>query len=348
MPVLIIGAVDLVALLIALAALLVLGALWVFARPIELVLSHVPVIGGYMEGAFTNGLEAAMQAVASGMDSLTYGVAHLFWALSVGMWHLVEQIVNGIQDAKNAAVAAAGAVGALAVSVGADIAFAAAVTLNAANAAVEYLRQEAVGLFNSVEADLAFVAAVVTAGYNAAVEYLRSEVLGFVGALGLDIASAVVTAEDFATAAADDVLSEAVRLFGQAEADIGFVGDVAGALINGLEGDIAGIEGELAPLLGALPLIGAIPGLLSGVAAITTEVDECLAPLCDTVTPNASQLGNLGKFLQGLEALGLDVAVAALFTEAVADPAGLARDVTTVMEDVGGPVVAGVRTLTSL
>ena len=58
---------------------------------------------------------------------------------------------------------------------------------------------------------------------------------------------------------------------------------------------------------------------------LATETDSCLKPLCDTVTPNASQLGTLGKLLKALESdawLGLLVAAIA---DAVADPIGAAH-----------------------
>src|SRR5579872_1829520 len=93
MPVLALGAVDLVALTVALAVLLVLAALWVFAQPIQYVLGHVPVIGGYLGSAFSDGLEAAMYAVVSTYDKLAHGVGHFFWALAVGWWHLLYQNV---------------------------------------------------------------------------------------------------------------------------------------------------------------------------------------------------------------------------------------------------------------
>lgn len=53
---------------------------------------------------------------------------------------------------------------------------------------------------------------------------------------------------------------------------------------------------------------------------LATDVETCLDPLCDTVTPNAGQLGRLGGLLKGLEELGLVALLAAYIAEAVADP----------------------------
>lgn len=61
--------------------------------------------------------------------------------------------------------------------------------------------------------------------------------------------------------------------------------------------------------------------------AIKTETDQCLEPLCDTVTPNASQLGRLGNLLKLLEGLGLAGLLAALVGQAAVDPEGAANEV---------------------
>lgn len=348
MPVLAIGGVELVALIVAFAALLVLLAFWVFAKPIEGVLSNVPVIGGYMSNAFSAGLKAVMTGIFSAIEWMAKGTAHMFWAFGTGVWHLWFQTVQTVVDAKQWAIQAyniaAGAVH---------------TAISTATALAQQAIADAQGLFRTVENDLA-----------AEVTQVETTLQGEINALASGAAAAAIAAEGQALSVitgtlgvlqteVDHVESEAVTLFGQAETAIaGAVSELEAAIaaglagvqadVQGLAGQIQGVEGELAPLLGALPLLGTIPAIGSAVGAITTEVDTCLKPLCDTVTPNAGQLGKLGQFLQGLETLGVDVLVAGLFLEAVTNPAGLARETVTLAEDVGGPVITGIRDLTGL
>jgi hypothetical protein len=60
---------------------------------------------------------------------------------------------------------------------------------------------------------------------------------------------------------------------------------------------------------------------------VKTEVDTCLAPLCDTVTPNANQLGKLGQLLKSWEGAGVAALLAAVVAEAIADPQAAADEV---------------------
>jgi hypothetical protein len=83
--------------------------------------------------------------------------------------------------------------------------------------------------------------------------------------------------------------------------------------------------------LGALPLIASIPLLESLVQSIAVDTAECLDPLCNTVTPNAHQLGDLGKLLKGLEGLAELGLLGALLTAAVADPKAAATGVVDTM-----------------
>jgi hypothetical protein len=63
--------------------------------------------------------------------------------------------------------------------------------------------------------------------------------------------------------------------------------------------------------------------------SLKNETDQCLEPLCDTVTPNARQLGKLGSLLKAFEGLGLAAVLAALVVEAIADPAAAASQIET-------------------
>ena len=70
--------------------------------------------------------------------------------------------------------------------------------------------------------------------------------------------------------------------------------------------------------------------------ALKTETDDCLKPLCDTVTPNAPQLGKLGSLLKATEGEAWLVLLFGAIVAAVVDPEGTAVAV----DDVLGPDVA--------
>jgi hypothetical protein len=90
-------------------------------------------------------------------------------------------------------------------------------------------------------------------------------------------------------------------------------------------------------LKGAASLVAQLQAKLSpAISALQTETDQCLKPLCDTVTPNAKQLGKLGSELTSLEVVGWLAILAALVAEAVHDPAAAAHGI-----DEAGGWVAG-------
>src|ERR1700729_3636568 len=108
MPILAIGAVELPAFIVALAVILALAAFWVPAYLLQKILGEIPLVGGYIGDALTNGVEAAMQAVIGTFDGLTHAVAHFLWTFGVGIWHFVYQTVAAIADAKTTALQALG------------------------------------------------------------------------------------------------------------------------------------------------------------------------------------------------------------------------------------------------
>jgi hypothetical protein len=97
--------------------------------------------------------------------------------------------------------------------------------------------------------------------------------------------------------------------------------------------------------LGLGGITSTLTSLASRLSAVETETTECLDPLCDTVTPQAKRLGNLGKYLADLEALGIEALLLALAAECMTDPGAVVSDVSSVVNDVGGPMVSGIRDL---
>jgi hypothetical protein len=99
-----------------------------------------------------------------------------------------------------------------------------------------------------------------------------------------------------------------------------------GKIANGVstaEGFATGAVTAAAPGI----IAKAVTAVEAKIAPIATEVDKCLTPLCDTVTPNASQLGNLGKLLKGFESAGVAALLAVLVAEAVTDPKAAAGQI---------------------
>lgn len=98
--------------------------------------------------------------------------------------------------------------------------------------------------------------------------------------------------------------------------------------INDSLGTAEAYARSLVPGTVALAVTDAVGQVEPAIARLATEVDECLTPLCDTVTPNAPQLGRIGNLLKGLESLALPALLMGLVAEAVADPQSAADQIT--------------------
>jgi hypothetical protein len=345
MPLLGIGAVDLIAFVVALAVILAVGALYIFFIPITGLIRSVPLAGPRIADAINGGLRSAMVAVISTYDSLAHESAHFMWVLGVGIWHAVYNLVHSITMALGLANQAAQAAGAVAAQLPVDISGAISSGIDYADGVGATVLGEAQGLYNQsiahaddlynrVEGDLTndFRSAVGTA------EGLYNQSIAHADDL---YNSAIGTAQQLATQAAQDGITEAQALYNQAIGALDSADAVINSGIDELTGRLDTVAGEIA----GLATVGALAGILTQVEAITTEVDTCLEPLCDTVTPNAARLGNLGNLFKNLEALGIDAVLIALATEAVTNPSAVVDDVKTVVSDVGGPIVTATRDL---
>jgi len=334
MPELAIGAVDLIALFVAVVVLIILFAGNYLVKPVTHALrsatSGIPVVGrvgDYIAGLIEAGMSVAVTALRATWDPKVTWAAHAIWGVAAGPWHWVYKVTQALGSLFAQLSALAQKVAQLAVNtfalvadeIAAVKAFAYGLALQAiataeqyALAAAQVVLHEAQHLYNL--AISALTAAETTLVHE--MQHLYNQAIAYANhVLGL--------AEDFAVAQADDVRSEAVTLFGQAEHAIAGVQSE----VQALGGDITGIQTEINPLLGALPIIASIPLLESLVQSIATDVTDCLDPLCNTVTPNANELGDLGKLLKGLEGLAELGLLGALVTAAVADPKAAATGV---------------------
>lgn len=95
--------------------------------------------------------------------------------------------------------------------------------------------------------------------------------------------------------------------------------------------------------------LGAITSTLTTLAGrlskVEAETAECLDPLCDTVTPNAKRLGNVGNLFKALEDLGIEAAFIALAAECLTDPGAVVSDVDAAAHFAGDAAMAGFRDL---
>lgn len=325
MPVLAIGGVGLVVLIIALAALLMLMAGHIIHGITKGIFDFIPGIGGALSAGVSAFLGTVTKAAAPLYDRLVHPVAHWFWAYAMGPWHLAWNMVRSIADAKQWAVNAQQQAQAAQAAGTAAAATAQANAIAIANQNLGTAEQYADGAAAGAERYADQVGAnAVTASrglFDQAIGYTNTKYNDAVG-----VANTLHVADiGYANQVADDVRSEAVRLFGTAQGEITTLQDQ----VAGIPAEIAGtIQGVVPGLIGSALTganVAAIPGIVAAVQALEAEATTCVEPLCDTVTPNAKQLGQLGSELKNLEGLFAVGALAALLVAAVEDPKGTAN-----------------------
>lgn len=345
MPFLALGAVDAVALILAVVGFAILGAFWPVFKLLEAITRHIPVIGGPIANVFGGFAQAEMKLANVWLDGVVHPLAHLFMALGNGLWWILHQLglvhahVNAKANNAQAGAQAAQSTANSAISqLPAIAAQAARSAVSQAEAASEAYTNGQVGAFESQLQS-------AVAGQDAQLQSLQSQVGALAGANAAGLASVTATLEGEIANVKTDVISEANTLFGEAEAAISGLADQVAAIPADIAGAIDNVvPGDIAKALAAAGVL-AIPGLLSSVGAITTEITECLEPLCDTVTPQAPRLGRLGQLFAELEQLGIEALIVALAAECLTDPGAVAADLDAVVTDVGQPIMAGFRDL---
>ena len=103
-----------------------------------------------------------------------------------------------------------------------------------------------------------------------------------------------------------------------------------------------GVESNILRFVIPTAIAGLATQVETQLAPIRTELQTCVEPLCDTVTPNAKSLGNLGKLLTDLTGLFEAGVLGALLVAAVKDPKDTAQavvDVTGWMPKLGVDLV---------
>jgi hypothetical protein len=337
--------IDLIPLMVAVAAFLMMAAGFIFYQPLKRIADDLPFPLNILADAITGGIGKAINALVRQWDTLMVPLAHALMMVAGPIWRFAYQVVTNIADlsAKLAHLSQEAATDAANAGAAAE-----AYALGLANGLageIASVEGELHGLEQGLVGDINALVGVALIPIEGAISDVQSEANRLFGAAETDIANGVASAEAFAQGLADSVQSEAVRLFGQAEDAIGTIEQEIVALPGQIEGVIPGVVEGLVPGI----IAGAIPGILAQVlprvTTLETEVAECLEPLCDTVTPQAPRLGNLGKLFQELEDLGIEALIIALAAECLTDPGAVAHDITGVFNDVGAPIMAGFRDL---
>jgi hypothetical protein len=345
MPVLAIGAVDLVALVIAAAVLLVLLAAWVPFKLIDLVLSHLWFVGNYVSGTVSGWLESAMKAVIRTFDSFTHAVAHLIWQGAIGIWHLLEQTVNAILDAKVWAMRAWHLANT-------GVAGLTATILGYYNRAIAWATHEAAVAIGVAAADLAVAEHDIALARNYAVGVAEGLYNQAVAVAAADLTTAIHIVEGYHrydVALAESLYNQAITyaqdLFNPAIAELS-------TLVRTIPADIAqavttaeGYVNQVVPADVAAAVAGILAGVLPRIAVLEAEAVRCLEPLCNSVTPNASQLGKLGSLFTHLESDAFLVLVLAFLGDVALHPDVVVNEAEAVLGGLAHSTLAAYRNL---
>lgn len=340
-----IGFVDLVVFVIALAAFLVVGAGWVFFAVVAQVFQGISIFGSHPFGFIAGLLKAAMNSLAGVMMRNLDAAGNFFWGLAMTIWRVIyvvgatiaglttqllglsQSTSSGFADVRGAIVA-----GDQAVTRAAD---------NEITQNVGTLNNRITAIQNDTNTAISDLGRTVSEDYNGAISHadnlynqvegdLTNSVRSLQQTIGDDLQTAFSHADDLYNRVEGD-LTNSVRSLTQADAtNLQTAENFATSLVGGL---------------GIGSLLSTVTALQAQTNKIQTETDECLTPLCDTVTPNASRLGHLGDLFKDLEALAFDALIVALAAEALHDPAAVVNDVKTVVDDVGSPFMSAFRDL---
>jgi hypothetical protein len=331
-----IAAVDLIEFLVALAAVLAVGALWVLFQPLVKLFNRVHIsffgFGGIGLGdIISGGLEQAMQDIIVSYSALAHATAHFMWTLAVGMWHLVYNTVTGVKHAESTADQANTTANSTAAALPDQISGAISSSNSYADGVLAVAQGDVITQFNEATAhtDTLYNDSIAHADglYNQATvnaDTLYNQSIAHADDL---YNQAIGTAQSLATAAALDGINQADTVYNDLVGQIGSVQDVLNSEIDKVLDDAE----TFATGAAAAAAAASVAGLLTRVGTLEAEATECLEPLCDEVTPNASQLGEAGRLLKTVEGLFTAAALMGLLVAGVEDPKGTAGTLQTTM-----------------
>lgn len=332
------------------AAFVIMILLWasseLLVKPLTIILSRLPVIGGAVADAVRQGGSVVVDWAAGWIKTaggpmvevLAAPVAR-FVDVILNLVTTVETIVGHfdvivswawgrIQDVANFADTIWARVGALGVSLAASAARLASLSAEVAGIVAGTIPRAIAAVLAQAETTARYLVDLTAVVLSAAIH------------TALATALAAVAAESAAlTAARGDLLKliagQGAVLTAAIAAAVATVRAEVGVQVRTLERDIADLHVAVDPLAAA--------GVLTLISTLTTELDtmrrECVDPVCNVLTPS------LGA-LSGLAEMGTLLAVLELAGAAIRDPQGTADDVAGgvaavhgLVRDVAGPVL---------
>lgn len=340
-----IGFVDLVVFVIALAAFLVVGAGWVFFAVVAQVFQGISIFGSHPFGFIAGLLKAAMNSLAGVMMRNLDAAGNFFWGLAMSIWRVIYVVGATIAGLTTQLLG-------LSQSTSSGFTDVRGLISSGVGTAEHYATElyndsvaHADDLYNRVEGDLANDVAALNGTIATDLQAALSHADVLYNRVEGDLANNAAALRDMITSDTNDAINHANDLYNRVE------GDLTNSVRSLTQADATNLQAaenfatSLVGGLGIGSLRSTVTALQGQVSKIQTETDECLTPLCDTVTPQAPRLGRLGNLFQGLENLAVEAVILALAVEAVHDPAAVVADVTGTVNAVGGGVMSGLRDL---
>ena len=220
------------------------------------------------------------------------------------------------------------------------------------NAAIGYVNGTAFNLQNNINAVYNVAIGHANQLYNAAVGYAQSlynAAIGHANQLynsGIAYTNANVDALNGSIAHTEARVDQLIGTdIAQVVRSITDVANTAEMEVQNAIKQAESVAATLAAGAGAAAVAQAIATLQPQISKIATDTATCLDPLCDTVTPNARQLGKLGNLLHDLTDASLLGLLLAVLVEAAHDPGQLVTDAENDLAGIVGTIETGLRDL---
>ena len=340
-----IGIVDLVYVIVALMCLLLVAAGWVILYVLHLAFGRISILGSHPFNFLYGLMTDALKSVFTQLEQRLVATGHFFWALGQMIWRplfvilqlmqwSVGQII-GVQQHSNQGLAQVRAqeqqdIANLRAQENANINALRLQIDSQVTAAINNVNNRITSVDNTLNTRITSVQSADHAFTQAVENALGARINADEAAINNDYAT-LNTRITNSVNGLNATITRDVNSLTQADAaDLTTAKNFATNLVSGL---------------GVGTLRTTLTALQSQVSKIQTETDDCLTPLCDTVTPQAPRLGRLGNLLGELEALGIEALLIALAAECLTNPGAVASDVNTVVQDIGNPLMTGFRDL---
>jgi hypothetical protein len=338
-------AVELLAAVVASMALLLVLAGWVIGWLISELFGGIHVGPYHPFRSLGGALEGAMASIARPLISRLVALGHMLWAFCMVIWRFVYVVVGTFlgffEQITGVGQSAQSGLATLKAKEQSDVD-----TIDRVVAAdVNALHTQEQTDFNSLRTAEATDVHNLQTNINAVHDQLQGAEATDVHNLQANINSVSDKLEQQLGQSDTNLQNNINHVHDLLQAQIG---QVQANLQGNINSNLATAEAFAQGLVGSgapAGLIATVTALQSQVSKIATETAECLDPLCDTVTPQAKRLGNLGNLFQELESLGIEALLIALAAECLTDPAAVVNDISTVTHEVGDVVMTGFRDL---